>query len=270
MKKSLSTRPKSIETIPKAVVGQRSRLTGQRLNEPTVRPSLHPWYYVKGRNDLTEKNISSRRERDDQRHRQSLSNSQFFSKRLAEAQLHHNWLDNKGLVKYKKSDSTLRPPYDVVVESKTDSRLRVKDSEKKYSKALQKLKEFVDKFKDLDQKYSRLETKQNNLFFQLTEMKEIKNNFEEKKIYFVMISKGVENTRFCRDKLRKKVFQIIDQLNYYKLVVKKIEFLKNSKGIVTKEELNELTEVIDRALKILNMYIDLNENRNTEFQLMFE
>ena len=271
MKKSLSTKAKSVETLPKAVADHRSRTIGQSRNEPTVRPSLHPWYYVKGRKDLTEKNISSRREREEQRHQQSVSNSQYFSKQSAETKLYHNWMDNKGLVKYSKSDAVLRPPYDVVVESKTDSRLKNKDLGRKYSKALERLKEFVIKFKDMDEKYCKLETKQNNLVFQLNELREIKNNFEKKKnIYCEILSKGQKHFRFCRDKLRIKVFQIIDQLNYYKIEVKKIQLLKNCEGIVTKEELTELTEVIDRAIKILDMYIALNEKRNTEFLLMYE
>ena len=129
------------------------------VTAPIVRPSLHPWYYVKGRPDLTEKNISSRRERDEQRHKQSVSNSKYFDKQSAEMEVFHKWDDNKSLVKHPKHVS-LRPPYDVFIEPKPKpgltSRLN-KELDKKYSNAKQLLTELMEKFKALDENYNQLE-----------------------------------------------------------------------------------------------------------------
>ena len=250
-----------------------------RNQSSVVKPSLHPWYYVKGRPDLTEKNISQRREREEQKHRQSVSNSQYFDKRTAETQVYHKWNDNKSLVKHPKqlSNGSLNPPYDVLIEPKNsyknNPRLNLranKELEKNYLKAKQKLNEFMQKFKELDENHLKLEKRQNSLVFQLKELRKIKTDIKEKTQFYEMTTKCYSLHRFSRDKLRKKVFQIIHVLEDYKISVKNLQILKSCDGIFTSEESKQLTEVIERSIKILDMYIELNFNRNNEFQILFK
>ena len=258
---------------PKESVTFEPRLASSRSEPSLVKPSLHPWYYVKGRKDLTEKNISSRREREEQRHRQYVSNSQYFDKRMAETQVFHKWADNQSLVKHPKQLPilSLRPPYDTTEQKPIpglDIRLN-KEFQKKYSKAKQKLTQFMHKFKELDKNEIKLEKRQNIFVFQIKELRKIQNRVEEKKQFYDFSSKQLSQIRFNRNKLRKKAFHVIETLSYYKISVKKIQVLKDSE-VLKEEEMIQLTEVIERALKILEMYIDLNHNRNNEFQIMFE
>ena len=104
----------------------------------------------------------------------------------------------------------------------------------------------------------------------MKELRKIKTSAEEKTHLYELKTKSLDQNRFNKDKLRKKVFHIIDLLEDHKISVNKIKLLKNCEGVLTDEELTQLTEVIERALKIIEMYIEFNKNRNKEFQNLYE
>ncbi len=231
--------------------------------------SLHPWYYVHGRKDLTEKNISSKRERESQQHQKCVDNNQYYVKCDNDSKLFDKWNQNKTLVKYDKR-STI-PPFDTI-ESKFDSKnIRLnKEIERKYIESNKKLSQMMNEFKKLNENYSKLEKSRNILISQLNEIQNIQKSIYEKKEFCELKEKRLFYIRFGKEKLRKKVFVICDQLICYKVGVQSIQDLNIGNELLSAEESNQISEVIDKALKIIEMYIQLNQNRNSEFQLMYE
>jgi hypothetical protein len=231
--------------------------------------SLHPWYYISGRKDLTEKNISSKRERESQQHQKCVDNNQYYVKCENDSKLFDKWNQNKSLVKYHLKST--KPPFDVI-EHKFDSKnIRLnKEIERKYIESNKKLSQMMNEFKKLDENYFKLEKSRNILISQLNEIQNIKKSIYEKQEFCELKEKRLLYIRFGREKLSKKVFLILDQLIYYKIGVQSIQDLNIKNELLSAEESNQISEVIDKALKIIEMYIQLNQNRNTEFQLMFE
>ena len=41
-------------------------------------------------------------------------------------------------------------------------------------------------------------------------------------------------------------------------------------GILNDDEMTQIIDVNDSAIKIIQMYLQLNQNRDTEFQLLFQ
>lgn len=231
--------------------------------------SLHPWYYVSGRKDLTEKNISSKRERESQQHQKSLNNNQYYVKCDNESKLFDRWNQNKTLVNYHLKST--KPPFDTI-EDKFDSKnIRLNEEiERKYIESNKKLSQMINEFKKLNENYIKLEKSRNILISQLNEIQNIKKSIYEKKEFCELKEKRLLYIRLGRDKLRKKVFIIFDQLISFKIGVQSIQDLNMRNELLSAEESNQISEVIDKALKIIEMYIQLNENRNTEFQLLYE
>ncbi|XP_054168073.1 cilia- and flagella-associated protein 53-like [Oppia nitens] len=281
MKKSV----RNSESIKEVKSGHQTDVKSTKVLDPmrrsiqSIAPTQHPWYYVKGRPDLMEKRISARRERDEQRHRQSLQNSQYFNRRSAETQVFSKWKNNQSLIRHPRPlvNGSTQPPYDVDVETTEELRERMKlkirsnkDLEKKYLKAQQKLKEFMKLFIELNVNDLKLEKYQKVLVSHLNELKTIKIRFDDKKEFFDLKDTHLACIRFSRVKLRRKCFEIDKHLRFHKSCVQSIQCLDDCRDILTNEELSQLSEVMGRAVKILDMYIDVNHQRNNEFQLMYD
>ncbi|CAG2122609.1 unnamed protein product, partial [Medioppia subpectinata] len=108
------------------------------------------------------------------------------------------------------------------------------------------------------------------IVFQLNELKKIRTRFAEKRELFDLKDKQLVLQRFGHLKLRMKCFDIVDHLRYHNMCVECIRNLPDFETILNADELVQLREVMDRAVKIIDMYIDVNNNRNNEFQLLYD
>ncbi|CAG2175414.1 unnamed protein product [Oppiella nova] len=126
------------------------------------------------------------------------------------------------------------------------------------------LNEFLESFREMDVNCDDRQKRQNILVFQLNELK-IKTRFDERKEFFDLKDRQFGCQRFSRVKIRRKCFEIVYHLNHRKNSIKCIQSVTDFKTVLTDEEAIQLSDVIERAVKIIDMYIDVNNDGNDEF-----
>jgi hypothetical protein len=102
----------------------------------------------------------------------------------------------------------------------------------------------------------------------IKEVKEAQLSLEVKVENWVLREKRLAFTRSARDRLRSKAFLVLEQLHYYKITIQCLSE-EEVYSQLTPEEAAELEAVVGGALKIINMYIEINNQRNSEFLSLY-
>ncbi|CAG2162409.1 unnamed protein product [Oppiella nova] len=117
--------------------------------------------------------------------------------------------------------------------------------QKTHQKLIETLNEFLESFREMDVNCDDRQKRQNILVFQLNELKKLKTRFDERKVFFDLKDSQFGCQRFSRVKIRRKCFEIF--------------------SVLADEKAIQLLDVMERAVKIIDMHIDVNNDRNDEF-----
>ena len=237
--------------------------------------SRHPWYYVPGRKDLTEKLLSQKREKDALREETWKSASNYFSKCNIQNAIHRKWQNDKSLIKYQKDKKVITdPPYDTEPRKTRPKSGRSKKEEKdvreEYNQAFRTMAKQLDGYYKLQHEFKQLQKTEQQITSQLIDLKEIDQLLSERQDFWKIKEKRLDYLRFGRDKLRQKAFLLFDQLDYYKSIVESIKNIHIGREFLPVCEAAQVAEVTENVIKIIDMFIQLNTQRNYEFQLLFE
>lgn len=231
--------------------------------------SRKPWYYVPGRKDLTEKLLSRKREKEAQREQVCSETNKYFNRCNAQSKLYKQWENQKSLVHYKKEDGEGLPPFDVdeTYYPKRDAFEHF--DEARVSEAEESLKRSVQEIRRVELSAAALKAK-GELYLQ-----RIKCNVSTGTEYtgrceaWKVKEKQLAYIRFARDRLRRRVFLLLEQLQFHKGVLDSL-FSADDGHVFTIAEDVQLIAIVESASKLLDTYFHLNTQRNYEFVCMFK
>lgn len=232
-----------------------------------------PWYYVPGRKDLTEKRIARRREKEAIRERVNLSNANYFNKLDAQVKVHKQWEKKRSLMKTLPSEpyggDFMKPDYSRVLPKVPSERVEKEIKQKRFE-VQNEFSKLIQEARRREIEAEKLNDDEVMLVMQLKQLYELKVSMLEKCQVWSIKENKLAFVRFARDRLRKKVFLLCDQLNSYKVVVEFMQQINIGGHLLSEQELEKVNEVSEGALKIIDMYLQLNQTRDSEFQLLFQ
>jgi hypothetical protein len=228
-----------------------------------------PWYYVKNRRDLMDKQISKRREKAAFKNDVNNKINDYFNKWQFQNQLIEHWnMSDAKFMKKTKVPICLRVPFDLdfdpslTKEEKIQIEHKISSTNKKLKCQLKELIEFEDNVEHiLDQERFIID--------RIEQVLDMKKSLDDCRDHWTIKESKLFYTRFARDKLRLKAFLALEELNFYQMM---IEALIHSSidEIIRKEEAQDLNSIVQQSLQMIKAYSDLNHERNAQYSLLYK
>ena len=219
-----------------------------------------PWYYVPGRKDLTERRLHRKREIEARRNETWTQINNYFNSCSARCKRFDEWS------KIKPTTRVLSlPPYDIDLE---DDKATV--DQMKLQETSLKLRNLIKELTKIEEEAENLKMSGNRVVSQISFMKQSLSDATDRMSAWIIKSRRVQFVRFTRDKLRHQVFLSFEKLSYFHTLLFGVCRPEICDMILTKDESEELKEVISGAENIIQTFINLNRQRNYEIVNMFQ
>lgn len=137
-----------------------------------------------------------------------------------------------------------------------------------------KLRTAIDKLTDLRSETKQLRRFERTLVACNSQVVDIRKEFNERRdVDWSFREKKISFMHFARDKLRQKAFIICDQLMYARAVVKCLDEIMDAlckHSLITDDEYEQFTDVNQSATKLVDTYLNINQQRNYHYQLLYQ
>lgn len=157
------------------------------------------------------------------------------------------------------------PPYDGdFSDSKTDV------DAKKLQDTEIKLRNVIKELTNIEEEAESLKQTGNEIIAQISFLKETMLDANGKISSWLIKSRRMQFVRFTRDKLRHQVFLSFEKLSYFYTLLSNICPTEICNKVLTRDESDELKAVVLGGQSIIQIFIDLNRQRNYEIVNMFQ
>lgn len=261
-----STNNQALETesryLEKSIDPRRS--CSWRMAAPT-KTTRKAWYCRKGRADREriDRLIAARREREARIAQNDLKNHSYFSNWQRQSE----WLSHSNhLLKSKASRiPKITVPYDL------DYPLKSREDTVVTNKIIAKLREAKEKFKsklvvfnELDRTGDKLRNEGDKLCYQVESLLALRKTLKDRQESFGIKEHKVFYCRFAKDRFRSKIFVVCEQLNYYKAIIECLGKSSSVEEYIGGREKEQLDLLISSSLEIINFFMKLYQQKNSE------
>lgn len=158
------------------------------------------------------------------------------------------------------------PPYDGDFSQEGSSAV----DERKLQGAEIKLRNIIKELTQIEENAEVLKGAGNEIVFQISILKEVSSDLKCKISSWMIKSRRLKFVRFTRDKLRHQVFLSFEKLSYFHTLLSDICPQTVYQQILDEDEGDEFRAVVQGGQNIIQIFIDLNRQRNYEIVNMFQ
>lgn len=133
-----------------------------------------------------------------------------------------------------------------------------------------KLKNVVKELTDIEEEAESLKVTGTEIIAQISFLEQTMSHADGEISSWIIKSRRILFVRFTRDKLRHQLFLSFEKLSYFHTLISTIFPVEICNKILTREEGDELKAIILGGQSIIQVFIDLNRQRNHEIVNMFQ
>ena len=224
-----------------------------------VQSNRHPWFYVPGRKDLTEKRISEKHERDHRRHEEWVEHNKYFNRCSARIKLLNDWQHRspKPLCSI--------PPFDCDLNAFKRKTSEAAEFDHRFGEVADTLKDAIESVNEAEREAVRLNQEGESLISTLSQVREVKIRLEEQLSSMDDKWKKIFHVRVARDRLMHLVFLVLDRLDCFSIALSQLSNCVHEEGVFDPSEQSELQSVLTPTENIFQVMINLNNNRLSQF-----
>lgn len=224
----------------------------------------HPWYYVPGRKDLTEKNLYRKHDRENRRFEEFNQYNKYCTSTSARVRLLNDW--------QKRTPKPLCsiPPFDCDLEAFKKRSLQ-SDSQKDahFIDLVAQLKSFIIRLREQDRDAEELKEAGTLMMSTLNSLKTIEDTFKEDESEVdSKIGKVTRRVKGAKDRLLHTVHLMLKKLS---IAYSALQALSEttSTTIFLPSEREELLSIFKSTMNIMQVLENLNFSRQGQFSSMF-
>ncbi|KPM11715.1 hypothetical protein QR98_0102890 [Sarcoptes scabiei] len=232
-----------------------------------------PWYYVPGNNQLSEKRLVLKLDREANKQIQNEKLMDYYNKCKSEAKLSSNWEQKRRLVKSNR-ESRIKDSIGLsAVPFHIDDPNQLEIDRKNYENNLKLFRTQLSDYEIISRRYKNDYIDASLAIDYLLKQVEIYDEIKQRRKKFLLDwSKNFKSEiyNYVNDPLRQMCFSIRTMLEFYKSIVaanvERMKRFNSMQKFFNRSESEDLDELNQRCLQIIELYISLNEIRDQHFQ----
>lgn len=223
----------------------------------------HPWYYVPGRKDLTEKRISRKHEREARNRQEWDQHNKYFKNCSARVKLLNDWQHRspKPLCSI--------PPFDCDLEAYKRRAYDSTELDQRFVEVADQLKSAIESVNQVERHAVTLKDYGESLIACLDEVRHIKTTLQRQLKSMESKWKKIFQSKVARDRLMHLAFFVLDRLDCFSEALVSLKTCLYEYDIFDASEETELESVVEPTDNLLRNMTTLNNNRLSEFSASF-
>jgi hypothetical protein len=224
-----------------------------------VNKDRHPWFYVPGRKDLTEKRISRKHERESRSRQEWDQHNKYFKNCSAHVKLLNDWQHRspKPLCSI--------PPFDCDLDAFKKRNLDSTEIDQRFVEVADELKSAIESVNQTEKKALELKDYSESLLSCFDGVRQIKVHLQDQMESMNGKWRKIFHTKVTRDRLMHLTFLVLERLECFSESLVLLKACLYDFDVFDETDQNELESVLDPTETIMRNMTALNNNRLSEF-----